>query len=178
MLSMRSTLFLFTSSATADGVGARRSATKSAMVKSISWPTADIPQVSLDLYIALATISSIKCPEVFRERRRVRLSRHQYPQTRSSLRLPLLSRARSRPNPGTGFIIICTLKNLRLIIFSISLIAAPVEEGNNPDFSRQQRNQPLSFGSNNPSFASFSFNCSKASWSAPMPRGSRRSITI
>ena len=31
-----------TSSAAADGVGARRSATKSAMVKSVSWPTAEI----------------------------------------------------------------------------------------------------------------------------------------
>ncbi|CEV42025.1 Uncharacterised protein [Streptococcus pneumoniae] len=47
------------SSAAAVGVGARKSATKSAIVKSVSWPTAEIIGISL-LKIALATISSLK----------------------------------------------------------------------------------------------------------------------
>ena len=46
-------------SAAAVGVGARKSATKSAIVKSVSWPTAEIIGISL-LKIALATISSLK----------------------------------------------------------------------------------------------------------------------
>ena len=46
------------SSAAAVGVGARISATKSAIVKSISWPTALITGI-LELYISLATISSL-----------------------------------------------------------------------------------------------------------------------
>ena len=47
------------SSAAADGVGALKSATKSAIVKSVSCPTADITG-NLELNIALATISSLK----------------------------------------------------------------------------------------------------------------------
>lgn len=46
-------------SAAADGVAARTSATKSAIVKSISCPTAEITGIS-DSYIARATISSLK----------------------------------------------------------------------------------------------------------------------
>ena len=49
----------FASSAAADGVGALRSATKSAIVKSVSCPTADIIGI-LESYIALATIYSLK----------------------------------------------------------------------------------------------------------------------
>ena len=48
-----------TSSAAAEGVGARKSATKSAMVKSISCPTADTTG-RVDLEMARATISSLK----------------------------------------------------------------------------------------------------------------------
>ena len=47
------------SSAAALGVGARRSAAKSAMVKSVSWPTAEMTGVSHSK-IALATRSSLK----------------------------------------------------------------------------------------------------------------------
>ena len=47
------------SSAAADGVGALKSATKSAIVKSVSWPTAEIIGSS-ESYIALATTSSLK----------------------------------------------------------------------------------------------------------------------
>ena len=46
------------SSAAADGVGALKSATKSAIVKSVSCPTADIIGIS-ELYILCATISSL-----------------------------------------------------------------------------------------------------------------------
>ena len=42
------------------GVGARKSATKSAIVKSVSWPTAEINNRISLLKIALATISSLK----------------------------------------------------------------------------------------------------------------------
>ncbi len=42
-----SSFFPTTSSAAADGVAARRSATKSAMVKSVSWPTAEITGIEL-----------------------------------------------------------------------------------------------------------------------------------
>ena len=45
-------------SAAADGVGARRSATKSAMLKSISWPTAETTGTAL-AWIARATVSSL-----------------------------------------------------------------------------------------------------------------------
>jgi len=47
-----------TISAAADGVGARWSATKSAMVKSISWPT-PLTTGTVERWIALATISSL-----------------------------------------------------------------------------------------------------------------------
>ena len=47
-----------TISAAADGVGARRSATKSAMVTSVSWPTAEMTGTG-DAAIARATISSL-----------------------------------------------------------------------------------------------------------------------
>ncbi len=47
-----------TSSAAADGVGARRSATKSQMVKSVSWPTAEITGSS-DAAIVRANPSSL-----------------------------------------------------------------------------------------------------------------------
>lgn len=46
------------SSAAAEGVGALKSATKSAIVKSVSCPTAEIIGI-FELYIALATISSL-----------------------------------------------------------------------------------------------------------------------
>ena len=48
-----------TNSAAAEGVGARRSATKSAIVKSISCPIADTTGM-IDLDIACATTSSLK----------------------------------------------------------------------------------------------------------------------
>ena len=47
-----------TSSAAAEGVGARRSATKSAIVTSVSWPTAEITGI-FDAAIARATASSL-----------------------------------------------------------------------------------------------------------------------
>src|SRR5438309_7175226 len=48
-----------TSSAAAEGVEARTSATKSAMVKSVSWPTPEITGIS-EAKMARATISSLK----------------------------------------------------------------------------------------------------------------------
>ena len=45
-------------SAAADGVGALKSATKSAIVKSVSCPTPEIIGI-FELYIALATTSSL-----------------------------------------------------------------------------------------------------------------------
>src|SRR2546429_490589 len=48
-----------TSSAAAEGVEARTSATKSAMVKSVSWPTPEMTGIS-EAKIARATISSLK----------------------------------------------------------------------------------------------------------------------
>ena len=47
------------SSAAADGVGARRSATKSAMVKSVSWPTAETTGIS-EAAMARASVSELK----------------------------------------------------------------------------------------------------------------------
>ena len=51
-------MFGTASSAAADGVGALKSATKSDIEKSVSWPTAEITGSS-ESYIALATISSL-----------------------------------------------------------------------------------------------------------------------
>ena len=53
-----SSIFVTASSAAADGVGALKSATKSAIVKSVSCPTADIIGSS-EAKIALATTSSL-----------------------------------------------------------------------------------------------------------------------
>ena len=47
------------SSAAADGVGARKSATKSQMVKSVSWPTADTTGID-ERKISRARASSLK----------------------------------------------------------------------------------------------------------------------
>ena len=53
-----------TNSAAADGVGARRSATKSAMVKSVSWPMAETTGSS-EAAMARASPSSLKHGEIF-----------------------------------------------------------------------------------------------------------------
>jgi hypothetical protein len=53
-----------TISAAADGVGARRSATKSAIVTSLSWPTAEMTGTGQEA-IARATASSLKAQKIF-----------------------------------------------------------------------------------------------------------------
>ena len=58
-------------SAAADGVGARRSATKSAIVKSVSWPTAEITGTR-QAGIARATGSSLNAQDPPASRRRAR----------------------------------------------------------------------------------------------------------
>ena len=58
MRAQKSSLRATTISAAADGVGARRSATKSAMVTSVSWPTAEIVGTGQPA-IARATTSSL-----------------------------------------------------------------------------------------------------------------------
>ena len=60
-----------TISAAADGVGARRSATKSAIVTSVSWPTAEIVGTGTAA-IARATISSLNAQRSSIDRRRAR----------------------------------------------------------------------------------------------------------
>ncbi len=59
MRATKSSLRATTISAAADGVGARRSATKSAIVTSVSWPTAEIVGTGQPA-IARATTSSLK----------------------------------------------------------------------------------------------------------------------
>ena len=58
MRAQNSSFAATTISAAADGVGARRSATKSAIVTSVSWPTAEMTGTG-DAAIARATISSL-----------------------------------------------------------------------------------------------------------------------
>jgi len=61
------------SSAAADGVGARRSATKSAIVKSVSWPIAEITGGS-DAAMARATAFLVEVHNLRATRRRARRS--------------------------------------------------------------------------------------------------------
>src|SRR6266481_1306915 len=98
-----------TSSAAADGVEARTSATKSAMVKSVSWPTPEITGIS-EAKIARATISSLKDHKSSMEpppRARISASTN-FPLLKNFSALTISS---AEPSPGTrtGKTVRCTL---------------------------------------------------------------------
>ena len=163
------------SSAAAEGVGARISDTKSAMVKSVSWPTEEITGTS-DANIALATISSLNAHKSSMEPPpRPRMIISALPQSFASFRDLTISSAANSPCTNVGNTAIFTRGSLLFAIWIISRTAAPVGDVITAMVFTCSGSSRLKSGSKRPSAASFSFICSKAICKAPMPTGCRNS---
>ncbi len=162
-------------SAAADGVGARKSAAKSAIVKSTSWPTALTTGIAL-ARIARATASSLNAH---------RSSSEPPPRVSNSTSwrsafdaaacsMATMAGGASLPCTGTGRISTSTNGKRRPITLSTSRIAAPRGRGDHTDASRQLRNRRACARHRTvPSAASFALSCSNARSNAPSPASSR-----
>ena len=116
------------SSAAADGVGARKSETKSAIVKSVSCPTAEITGSS-EAKMALATLSSLNAHKSSIEPPpRPRIITSALPQLFASFRLLTISAAAASPCTSVGNMASFTLGSRLFAIWIISRTAAPVGE--------------------------------------------------
>ena len=162
-------------SAAALGVGARKSATKSEMVKSISWPTAETIGTA-EWKIARATISSLN------SHKSSMLPPPRVITMRSTDANALLGKASSRiataiscaapvPCTRTGLIRICNHGARRLSTFSMSRIAAPLGDVTMPIRRGNFGNRRFRSGANNPSASSLRLSASNFAWSRPTPRG-------
>ena len=168
-VSLTSSIFATASSAAADGVGALKSATKSAIVKSVSCPTADIIGIS-ELNIALATISSLNG-------HKSSIDPPPLPIISTSANLFLfissMPSAIFSPAPlpctGTGYKRIFTLGFLLVLTFIISLITAPVFDVKTPIVFGINGIGFLYFSSNKPSLLSLFFSSSYATYKSPRP---------
>ena len=142
--------------------------TKSLIVKSISWPTADTIGL-LELYIALATISSLKAHKSSIEPPpRPSIITSTSDSLASLIILTIFSLA---PTPCTkvGKSIISVSGNLLLIVLIISFTAAPVEAVITPTFLGILGNFFLCSGLNKPSLSNRRFNSSKSMYKLPIP---------
>ena len=162
-----------TISAAAVGVGARRSATKSAMVKSTSCPTADTigsarrRDRARDAFLVEAT----RGPRA--SRRRARRSAPRGRDGRSGRRSPAQMSLR-RPDAlhAHGRTTTCSAGQRERRMTRMSWSAAPESAVAIPIARREERQRPLAASSKSPSAARRAFSCSKASCSAPRPCGS------
>ncbi len=173
----KSSLRATTISAAADGVGARRSATKSAMVTSVSCPTADIVGTGHPA-IARATTSSLNAQRSSIEPPPRPTITTSTPGTR-----PIAARARAissaAPSPCTrvGRMTMCAFGCRRRSTWMMSRTAAPSSDVTMPILRGRAGSARLRRGSNRPAAWSRCFNCSNASCRAPSPSGSRCSQT-
>ena len=115
-------------SAAFDGVDALKSAVKSAIVKSVSWPTAEITGIS-DANIALATFSSLKAHKSsILPPPRPNIIVSAFLSLLASLIPSTIESTADSPCTSTGITVIDTDLFLAPAIFIISLTAAPVGE--------------------------------------------------
>ena len=164
-----SAIFGTASSAAADGVGALKSATKSAIVKSVSCPTAEITGNS-ELYIALATISSLNGHKSSSEPpplAKIMTSASFF----SFIKFIASTIFSAAPSPctGTGNNFIYTFGFLLVDTLIISLITAPVFDVSTPIHFGISGIFFLWFWSNKPSLESLAFNSSYALYKLPRP---------
>jgi hypothetical protein len=116
------------SSAAADGVGARRSAAKSARLKSVSWPIADTTG-TFDAAIARARASSLNAHRSSSEpppRASSRASKRPLASARRNI--AVICAAAVAPCTGTGRISTSSNGNRRASTLSTSRTAAPLGE--------------------------------------------------
>jgi len=162
-------------SAAALGVGARKSATKSAMVKSISCPTAETIGTSAAA-IARATISSLNShkssilppPRAMTIKSiggQIALG------LESSLMAEAISAAAPVPCTRTGLIRISIPRARRRKMLRISRMAAPLGEVTMPIRCGNFGSAFFRAGSNNPSASNFRLSASNFACSKPSPRG-------
>ena len=167
-----------TRSAAADGVGARRSAAKSASVVSVSWPTALTTGIGLST-IARTTISSLNAHMSSSEpppRPTIRTSATRF---RANQRIArAIAGAASRPCTGTALSRTRVDGERRRITMQMSRSAAPSDEVMTATARGQYGSGRLRSAANRPSAASFFFSSSKRSQSAPRPCGSTSETTI
>ena len=162
------------SSAAAEGVGARTSATKSAMETSVSWPTALMIGV-WQAATARATASSLKHQRSSSEPPpRARISASKPPRSASS-RARTICAVASWPWTALGTSVSATCGARRRNTEMMSRITAPVGELTIAMRCGWAGRPRLLSASNRPSAASFSFNASKARRRAPSPAGSSES---
>ena len=167
-------------SAAAEGVGARRSAIKSAMVTSVSCPTAATIGRSL-LKMALATGSVLNDQRSSSEpppRVSSSASNFSAPQSLANAILSTIWRTESSPCTAVGITVTSMAGKRRFSTCSTSLIAAPVGEVITPRCWIIAGMAFFASGANRPSAASCSFNFSKACRKAPSPASSMNSPII
>ena len=159
------------SSAAAEGVGARTSATKSLIDTSVSWPTALTIGVA-QAATARATASSLKHQRSSREpppRARISASK---PCRSASCSARTICATASRPCTAVGTRVSSTCGARRRNTLMMSRITAPLGELTIPMRRGWAGSGRLRSLANRPSPASFSFNASKARRRAPSPAGS------
>ena len=165
------------SSAAAEGVGALRSATKSAIVKSTSWPTALTMGISL-ANMALATISSLKGQRSSNEPPpRPTINASHWPWRLALLMASTICAAAGAPCTGVGKMLILIAGKRRLSTDRTSLTAAPVAEVITPTWRTDSGMGFLCWLSNRPSAVSCCLSCSNCRCRAPNPASSICSIT-
>ena len=165
------------SSAAALGVGARRSATKSQIVKSISCPTADTTGTETSA-IVRATISSLNSHKSSRlppPRATTTRSRgaNRSLGVASSRIATAISCAAPLPWTRTGLIKICNHGARRRRTLRISRIAAPPGEVTMPMRRGNFGSDRFRSGANKPSASSLRLSASNRACNTPSPRGCR-----
>ena len=150
------------SSAAAEGVGARRSETKSVIVKSVSCPTAEMTGIS-EANIALATFSSLNGHKSSIEPPpRPKMMTSAPPHSFASRRERTISSAAFSPCTSVGNTAIFTRGSRRFTICITSRTAAPTGDVTTAIHLACAGISRLKSASNSPSAASFSFICSNA----------------
>jgi len=161
-----------TSSAAAEGVGARRSATKSAIVKSISCPTAEITGTR-EAWIARATDSSLKHHKssMLPPPRPTMMTSGGSGSALSSSRAATISGAASAPWTRAGAIRMWRSAKRRRVTLSMSRMAAPVGEVTMPIRRGSIGSGRLRSCAKRPSASSRLFSASN--WAIRSPRPAR-----
>ena len=156
------------SSAAAEGVGARRSATKSIIVVSVSCPTAEITGTEQS-NTALATASSLNAQRSsMLPPPRPTIMTSTFSASSAWIPFTILSAAPS-PCTSAGYRMICTKGFLRFVILMMSLTAAPVGAVTTPSRRIYFGIFCLYSGANIPISCSSFFKSSKRSYRSPTP---------
>ena len=171
----RSTMSGTISSAAALGVGARKSATKSQIVKSISCPIAETTG-TLTSTITRATISSLNSHKSSMlpppRATTIRSTGNQFSLgVASSRTATAISAAAPLPCTRTGLIRICSQGARRRKTFSRSRMAAPLGEVTIPIRRGNLGSARLRAGSKSPSASSLRLSASNFACNNPNPRG-------